>query len=253
MIRVCRTAIGLFASLALLVLCTGPARADSVDMMGQVFHQNIPASELASISAAFPEGGGLDPAYVAAANDPNLHLYAQAEVTFTFIGEGAGYLNSVGYFLYDNNNNILEMNTIFSNASGWGGGLTGTGGSLLSGDSVVLGMFDEGTNIGFWLRANGYTDPNGLVYYSLEDLNPDQERHFALWTDNSNERKVYGVEDMINLGDGDYNDMLFTVTANPYSAIEPSAGAPEPASLLLMGSALVGLAGVGWRRRRRRG
>jgi len=234
-------------------LLAGPAAADSMDMMDQVFHQDIPASELAAISAAFPEGGGLDPAYVAAANDPNMHLYAQAEVTFTFIGEGAGYKNSVGYFLYDDQGKILEMNTIFSNASGWGGGLTGTGGSLLSGDSVVLGIFDEGTNIGFWVRADGYNNPNGYVYYSLEGLNPDQERHFALWSNDAGERKVFGVEDLYNLGDQDYNDMIFSVTANPYSALSPSAGAPEPASLLLMGSALAGLAGVGWRRRRRRG
>ena len=237
------------ALLALLwvLVAAGPSAAYKVDMMSQVFHQNISAEELAAVYDAFPEGGGLDPAYVAAANDPNLHLTSQAEVTFTFIGEGAGYRNSVGYFLYDGNYNILESHTIFSNASERYGG-----GSLTAGDSVVLGVFEAGTHIGFWLKADGYSNSRGAIYYTLEGLNPDQKRHFALWGDHANERQVFGVEDLPNLGDGDYNDLLFSVSANPYSAISSSsASTPEPASLLLMGSAMAGLVGAGWRRRRR--
>ena len=222
------------------------AWADSVDLMDQMFHQDITAEELAAINAAFPEGSGLNPDFIAAANNPNLHLYQQATVTFTFLGEGAGFKNTVGYFLFDDNGNILDMRTIFSNASA-----IGAGGSLEIGDSVVLGVFDAGTNLGFWLRADGYNNPSGKVYYTLEGLNPDQKRHYALWMDNANQQAVYGVEDLWNLGDGDYNDLLYSVSADPYSAINPSAAAPEPASLLLVISGLAGLAGAGWRVRRR--
>ncbi|MBU1274813.1 MAG: DUF4114 domain-containing protein [Proteobacteria bacterium] len=227
------------------------AWADNVDMMGQIFHQDIPAEELAAIRAAFPEGSGLNPDFIAAANNPNLHFYQQATATFTFLGEGAGFKNTVGYFLFDDNGNILDMRTIFSNASGTGPGLAG-GGQLNVGDSVVLGVFDAGTNLGFWLRADGYNNSKGKVYYTLEGLNPDQKRHYALWMDNANQRAVYGVEDLWNLGDKDYNDLLYSVSADPYSAINPGAAAPEPASLLLVVSGLAGLAGAGWRVRRRR-
>lgn len=246
----CKRPTPLIILLALLLASASPALADSLDMMGQVFHQNIPAQELATINDTFPEGAGLDPTLIAAANDPNLHLTAQAKVTFTFLGEGAGYKNSVGYFLYDDLGNILESHTIFANASQSGGG-----GSLKAGDSVVLGVFEAGTNIGFWLKADGYNNSRGSVYYTLEGLNPEELRHFALWGDHANERLVFGVEDLPDLGDRDYNDLLFSVSANPYSAINPgagAAGAPEPATLLLMGSALAGLAGAGWRRRKRR-
>ena len=243
---------GILTSLVISMwVAAGPAAADSVDMMARIFHQDIPAEELATVHAAFTEYGGINQAYIDAANDPNLHLYARAEVTFTFIGEGAGYKNTVGYFTYNDNYNILDTQTIFSNASGTGSGLSG-GGSLLAGDSVVLGIFDEGTNLGFWLRADGYNNPNGNVYYTLEGLNPDQKRHYALWSDNANQRKVYGVEDLFNLGDQDYNDLLFSVTANPYSALSPRAGAPEPGTLLLVGSAITGLLGYARRRRRRK-
>lgn len=227
-----------------------------MDLMGQVFNTPISQQELNAIDSVFPEYGGVDASLLNPSHGLNLFFYQQASVTFTFISEGAGYKNKVGYFLYDDYGNILSRQTVFSNASGTGPGLAG-GGLLNPGDSVVLGLFDEGTHLGFWIQANGYNNPNSHIYYTLEDRNPDNKGHFALWLNPDSQRLVYGVEDLFNLGDHDYNDLVFSLSVDPLEATNQGgdsagAAAPEPGTMLLLASGLAGVAGLSWRRRRRR-
>lgn len=209
----------------------------ATDLSDGIYHTEFSAQELNEIQQLLPERGGLNPAFISNNTDPNIHLLADAEVDVTFIDEGAGYKNTFGYFVYDDNQNILYEQTIFSNASKLGGG-----GSLTAGDSVSLGSFDEGTNIGFWVQANGFNDPNGHTYYSLDQYNPDGLRHIAIINDPSNERFVIGFEDLYNLGDQDYNDVVFTFSASPYSAIDPTkipTGSPEAGPLATASIALL--------------
>lgn len=60
------------------------------------------------------------------------------------------FSNTFGYFIFDYNDEILEQITIFDNASKLNGG-----GTLLNGDTVNVGQFPAGANIGFWLEAGG--------------------------------------------------------------------------------------------------
>jgi len=219
----------------LLGAFTHPAFA-ATDLTDGLYHVDSPAEDLNEIQQLLPENGGLNPAFISNNTDPNIHLLAEAEIELTFIDEGAGYKNSFGYFVYDDNENILYEQTIFSNASEAGGG-----GSLLTGDTVSLGTFDEGTNIGFWVQADGFNNPDGYKYYSLDQYNPDGLRHIAIIDDPENQRLVIGFEDLYNLGDQDYNDVVFTFTASPYDAIDTSnipTGSPEAGP---MATALIAL------------
>jgi len=228
------------AMLAMLSSITGPLFA-AEDLSDSIYSTEFSAEELNEIQALLPEKGGLNPAFVNSDTDPNIRLTAEAEIYATFIDEGAGYKNTFGYFVYDDDQNILYQETIFSNASETGGG-----GSLNVGDTVSLGTFEAGSNIGFWLQANGYNDPNGHTYYSLDQYNPDGLRHIAIIQDPANERLIVGFEDLYNLGDQDYNDIVFTFSATPYSAIDTSkipTGSPEAsevATLLIVAGMFAG-------------
>jgi len=193
--------LNVLAELCLIVMVTLIAsgfisvhNAFAYDLSDQIYHIDIPDDQLNAIQELFPEYGGINPAFVNSNTDPNIHLLDTAEITVTFIDEGAGYKNSFGYTTFDDDRNILTQDLIFENASGTGPGLKG-GGSLNTGDTVSIGSFDAGTNIGFWVQANGYNDPDGHVYHTLDEHNPDGMRHVAIVADEANQNLVIGIED----------------------------------------------------------
>lgn len=220
------------------------------DLSRSIYNVPIDTAELNRIAALLPETT-VNTAYVSPSLDPNLHLLEKAEISLTFISEGAGYRNSFGYFLYDDAQTILSKETIFSNASA-----VGSGGSLKPGDTVKLGTFEAGTNIGFWLQGDGFTNKNGYTYYTLDQYNPDGKRHVAVIADVLGEQIVLGIEDLYNLGDRDYNDVVFTFSANPFSAIDIAGmptGAPEagPIATAMISATMFGA--FASRRRRKAG
>ena len=266
---------------------------------------NVPVSSemLDIVSTALPESQRVDQNFLNQSYTTDVYLSDDSRVAITFIDEGAGYRNALGYYTYsdstfsglrfsdidtDSSGNItttelsslndVSVGMIFPNASKQGGG-----GLLTTGDTYVLGsgefdytdestweisggdVFDEGTNLGFFLVANGWNDygSTGTVdgwagqqsaqqaYYSSDFLNSENSddaefdtrdykaRHVAL-TFSSQDRNtlILGFEDLNRLGnsDDDFNDAVFLVRANPidslketkvevYSAPHPMAGA----------------------------
>lgn len=179
----------------------------------------VPTSVMTMLGTIFPESSQVGASYVSPVFDPNIVISEPAKVSLTFLWEGAGYLNSFGYFTYSldaNGVTILDRQLVFPNASfsdpakGWGGG------QLATGDTAVLAdangqprVFQPGDRIGFFVVSNGWsssstwwnpaapqypsTDPatnagiaNG-VFTSIDALNPemsvsrsDVARHAAM-------------------------------------------------------------------------
>lgn len=193
------------------------------------------------INSSLPEGYPVPvahPEYLDNDLVSNIILVEDAEVWVTFVHEGAGYLNALGYYYYDTNNppssinDISKMYVIFPNVS-----YSGSGGSLVTGNKVYLGSFTKGTTIGWFLVPEGWNsskrkvDWKENIKFSDKNLNTftsaAYRQHVALLYDQSLQKLILGMEDLDRpSGDNDFNDAVFYVKVTPFTAVKTTALAP---------------------------
>lgn len=222
---------------------------DTFDFLGVpenlAFSDVIEQNLLDDINASLPENvsGGIpvsNPDYLAG-KETSLIITEEADVWVTFVSEGAGYRNVLGYYSYplgeepESVNDIVEHKVIFPNVS-----MVGSSGGLIPGDRVYLGRFPANTVISWFLAANGWYgsgvyDGNG-VYYSNPDFNPESTEatrtHMVLLYDEARELTLLGFEDLRRdvSTDDDFNDAVFYAKANPPDAIQVGNLAPIQAA-----------------------
>lgn len=235
-----------------------------------------------TVARELPESQALGAEFLQPEYDPNLYFNEDAQVSVTFVTEGAGYRNALGYFSYDqgtfdnvthgsidlnNDGNITmteisslsgvnDVGFVFENASG-SGGFAGTGGSLDTGDTYVLGggsvdtsegtwdisggsTFEAGSGLGFFVVANGWdgstVDTERSTYWSVDMLNPennafavlddtsDYARHVALLDVEDESQLIMGFEDLRRpYGDNDFNDAVFIVRTTPEDSYDTTS------------------------------
>lgn len=172
-----------------------------------------------------------NPQYITSGYDTHIVLEDTADVWVTFVAEGAGYRNVLGFYTYDSDDpsptkpNKEDITIVFPNVSA-----RGSGGGLVSGDKVKIGRFEPGTSIGWVLLANGWkgqVTPGLWQLYSGIAYNPEADEdlryHNVLLNDPDNERIILGFEDIRRdyaSCDQDFNDAIFYITASPYTAIK---------------------------------
>jgi len=190
---------------------------------------------LSRIRASLPESKRLPnvhPEYLSSSAQTNIWLTQEADVYVTFVGEGAGYKNVLGFYSYQNGNppqTISDiqssMTVIFPNVS-----LEGSGGGLHPGDKVKIGTFQANTVIGWFVAADGFRNGNtsngNWLLFSDKILNPEQDttlkQHNVLLNDIGENRVILSFEDIrrdYGSCDQDFNDAIFYVTATPSGAI----------------------------------
>jgi Domain of unknown function (DUF4114) len=189
----------------------------------QILEVELP--ERTNVNAEF-----LNPDYT-----PSLVLTENSYLVLSFIGEGAIYQNSLGYFTYpvgtfdsltrtdidsDSDGVVepyelrdvpnVEVGMVFAHASVEGGG-----GALAPTEAVFIGNreFQSGYMVDFFLVQDGWND-NGTVkdfsressqdtlsFYTLDFINPEQDsasmRHVAMmFTDDTYDSVLMGFEDL---------------------------------------------------------
>ncbi|WP_299551222.1 DUF4114 domain-containing protein [Seonamhaeicola sp.] len=156
----------------------------------------------------------------------NIVIKEETELYLTFIDEGAGYKNVLGYYTYQegnkpSNTDLLDKIVIFPNASA-----QGSGGGLIRGNTMrLLGSFEPGTVVSFFLIANGWR--NGRItdgYYSQHtdiDYNLSGRQQSIIFFDATCNSTVIAFEDIsVPNGDNDFNDAIFEITASNPDALE---------------------------------
>jgi len=201
----------------------------------------IDASLLADINASLPERDPVpvkNPQYLAQGNDTEIHLTEPCDVWVTWLHEGAGYRNAIGFYVYNTNNppsspaDIDSIKVILPNASN-----AGSGGQLVPGDKVYLGAYPTGTSVGWVLFQDAWNGNNQSVnfgktkYYANPAFNPDpagKKQHNVVLHHTQRGLVLIGFEDLDRGGssDDDFNDAVFYVTANPIEAIDTDSMPP---------------------------
>jgi LruC domain-containing protein len=202
---------------------------------------------LADVNASLPENKKLSdshPEYLSSADNGNIELIADAEVWITFVHEGAGYRNAIGYYTHKSDNapakksEIKDATIIFPNVS-----YSGAGGSLNSGNKVQLlyldpatnkysKIFPKGTTVAWFFIANSFNGSrfsvdSGLgTLYSDSRFNPETDvnkrKHNVILKDTKRQLLLIGFEDINRErgSDEDFNDGVFYSTVTPYTAVK---------------------------------
>jgi PEP-CTERM motif-containing protein len=185
-------------------------------------------------------------------------LWYVTDLTTALSGEGffelrlekAAYESDFGFYTVDENGNIDKTQTIFNYTAEPDNGVVATEQSVyfqnnsegweISLDSKGWNDFDSQFGFFFGVHTGGTSDAVAdHYYYTGWDKNTvnEGEQHVAVEWDGINKVNIF-LEDLVSNPDWDWMDMVVKGVD-----IAP-APVPEPATMLLLGTGLFGLAGV---------
>ena len=136
-----------------------------------------------------------------------LKLQNASDVRVYFVGEGAGYHNTLG--LSTTGQTLTgDAGLLFPDASVASSRRSNY--PVKAGDYVNAGEYNAGTALDFFLIANGaYGGKN--TYWSGETANPDGINHMVALAVPESPYLIIGFEDLYGGGDRDFNDLVFAV------------------------------------------
>ncbi len=187
--------------------------------------------------------------------DPSKLLLKYAHnVSAYFINEGAGFRNQLAYEATSKTGQKTS-NLIFNDIASTESILKESDGPLKKGDSVNIGNVAAGTQLDFWLKANGKNGGQN-IFGTQTASNSDGLQHVVAYAYGN--YVMLGFEDLWGAkgakggnnqqSDRDFNDAVFVLDLGKDNIDNIVKPVPEPAVTLgLMG---VGIAGVLLRRRR---
>lgn len=219
----------------------GPVSIAASDRDSYEFQTQELPDILTMVNQKLDERAAIDDSLLAI--DPTkLTLGHQADVRVYFIGEGAGYHNTLGVNPSETGVMSGDPSLIFPDASSRNSYLeeaasnqqAGRSSSypLAPGDFVDLGTIESGSTLDFFLIANGVYGGNN-IYSTDASINPDGINHIVALAGDDSPYLIIGFEDLYGGGDRDFNDLIFAVDIGTANMATITA-TPEPALTLML-------------------
>jgi len=214
---------------------------DTVQMAGS---DDASADFQSNYLPTFSQWGNLDltaPSFTdltsAVTLDPSkITLATQYDTRVYFVGENTNNSNTLGF--NTSGGGISEGNPllIFPDASAGNKRKKQT--PLLSGDFVDLGTMSSGTQLDFFLIADGAKGGTD-VFSTQTSINPDGLSHALAFAMPDSPYLFIGFEDLYGDTSGDYKDLMFAVDIGRAN-IGALTNMPEPSTLFIL-SSFIGL------------
>ncbi|WOO42021.1 DUF4114 domain-containing protein [Rubellicoccus peritrichatus] len=211
------------------------------------FQQNALPQLQSFVNENLGERQGIENLSTIALDPSKLYLSNESDVRVYFIGEGAGYHNTLGFSTEGASLDPNDASLIFPDASSpysyYRDGQSNRRSNntpLQAGDFVDLGQMEAGSTLDFFLIANGAYGGN-YVWSTEESANVDGLTHVVSLAEDGSPYLLIGFEDLYGGGDKDYNDLVFAVDIG--TANVAYLANPEPSTFLIL-IALFAL--IGW-------
>ncbi len=176
--------------------------------------------------------------------DPSkINLATQYDTRVYFIGDNTGLHNTLGFNTSGGGISSGDPLLIFPDASetslkfsffGRSFAFRTTNEPLLSGDFVDLGTMSSGTQLDFFLIADGAKGGTD-VFSTRTSINPDGLSHALAFAMPDSPYLFVGFEDLYGDTTGDYRDLLFAVDIGRAN-IGALTNMPEPSTLFILSS-----------------
>ncbi|MBD1849957.1 DUF4114 domain-containing protein [Leptolyngbya sp. FACHB-711] len=183
--------------------------------------------------------------------DPTkLKLKYDHDVSVYFINEGASFRNQLAYEATGATN---QSGLVFRDIASPEAIMRENSGPLKLGDGVQIGKILGGTQLDFWLRADGRDlRENGNIFGTQTRSNPDGLQHVVAYA--FGKYLMLGFEDLYGdlwakggknqNSDRDFNDVVFVVDIGEAN-VKDLTSVPEPSMLLgLLGLSAAGALGL---------
>jgi len=206
------------ALLSLVMACWGACNTGCVRPTNYYNFTRFPLDDVISdVEFYFPSSAHPPNDYISDARAiPTITFTKTAKLKVTFLYEGAGNRNQLGFFLFHYAYNatskqndipvkdyeeLLIPDASYDNNCLWGGFTVDSNRTMVAGEKL-----------GFFLRADGLCLKDPPVFYSIKEFNSkngDSYRHIGTYFDRFRELLIFGFEDLVGLGDRDYEDTMF--------------------------------------------
>jgi hypothetical protein len=173
-----------------------------------LFNVEIPSYELTNILSILPSKSLPIPdimTYIESDTSiRTLRLQESSSLDITLISSNGNGINTFGYLVLDDQNDIISNEVIFSNTA------FSKKGCMQSGDTLTIGPFNSDTNLGFYVDIG--QDASERITTQSSVLQLDTTQHFAVYHEIESNKFIFGINAKLSDTRRNFADIIISVS-----------------------------------------